>query len=217
MGKLLVLKKLLFLLSLICLSGCELESYDGDERFVVDLKIVDRSGTSISGQRMFVRVKNRYFGATFDTIEQATSDENGNLKIIFPRKYGPIDLQIGVAGNEIFQTRIHRSLGRSDFPGYVYALSEFEIFRNDEVTTLRIVPQQTSGATLVTFSIEGETADIFFGDWDVPENAPPEDYFQVFRNSSLTLHYILEENGVQTEYSTPIDIGTEPLTFTLSY
>lgn len=211
------MKKLLLLFSFAVLAACEPEDYDGGTRFVIDLDVVDRNGNPLPGQHVFVRQRENWFGDMFDTIDEAVSDANGHVKMIFPGTRVIGNFQIGCSGDETFQKRIHRNLKKSDFPGYVYRFSEFELYRNDEVTTLRIVPEQLSEATLVTFSIEGQTADIFFGEWSAPLNAPPEDFYRVFQNSALTLRYTLEQNGVRTDYSAPIIIFDAPVTYNLEY
>lgn len=202
------------LLLLPLLLSCTDNSYDADRRFLVDMQLVGRDGNPIVGKKIFVASSELYKEA--DTVASDVSDASGRVRIVFPYSYEGVN--IGFAGSGDYQRRVVRYLNVGDFNDFTFPMTQLVLFRKDEVTTLQIIPQQQTAAQLTAIQIEAPTSEIYLGRNPFTDDyAEPETFYSLIKNTEIIIHYTLTEGETETQHTTPLAIGSEPVTHTLAY
>lgn len=74
------MKKILLIITTLLLISCQIQ-YDGESKFIVQTKVVDKNGNPIPGVPISVRVSN---GILSDEISLSDTNADGRATLLFP-------------------------------------------------------------------------------------------------------------------------------------
>jgi len=197
--------------------------YDLETRYIIETKLVDSDGNAVSNEKIEVYVDANNNG---ETISSSISDENGFIRMIFPKP----DLEnFAFSVNNTpntFNGYLNKSIyniKQDNFIDYKLVLNEIKLVKFDEVTELTIEINQTSqDKELRKIEVLGQVYNQYeyLNSIQTPNNYYElQTYFNLLKNQSFTLKYyvynyttmLLEENNVN------LSIAEQSLNYTLTY
>lgn len=188
-----------------------------DTLLIGEMKLVHRDGTPAAN--VVVNVFNHdSLGWPGSELAKTTTDPNGNARLVFPETDGPYGFSV-YDNREYFGSE---TLGftSEDFSDYTVVLPQMTVYRKSEAVILQLIPTRISDASILSLWISGspipEDPDGF------PTNHPEDDYVfktrhDVLKNSTITVHYLIEESGEIMEMEFDLNIGESDLTHYLEY
>jgi hypothetical protein len=219
---------LLFIVGLF-FSSCNDINYDSETRLVIEGRLVNENGESMSNRYIDIAVYNElgYGAYATDVISSGTTDVNGNFRYIIP---APKDfshymsIRINSVSNS-YQHKEYALIQRKDFTNYRFNVGTATLYPTQSIATLNVITQQVNPQNeLVYLNIDGLRSDetIFINPLQ-PDYELFENYFSVIKNQTVRLHYTIMDrsnpnNPESTDYETPIVIDNEQqINYTLNY
>lgn len=194
-----------------------------ETRYIIETKLVDSNGNAISNEKLEVYVDTENSG---ETISSSISDENGFIRIIFPKPdltNFSFTLVKNNNSNTGYLIKQINNIKEDDFIDYKLVLDEIKLVKFDELTDFAIIINQTSqDKELRKIDIIGQVYNQYeyLNPIQTPNNFYElQTYFNLLKNQSFTLRYyvynyttmLLEENNVN------LNIAEQPLNYTLTY
>ncbi|RZJ65494.1 MAG: hypothetical protein EOO50_13605 [Flavobacterium sp.] len=200
----------------ILLLGCD-HDFEGGTRFVTEVTVAQQNGAPV--QDVEVNLRSDFNGGSLISFDD--TDSEGNVEFVFPKSKGG-NYSISIDETDVYLPMKFTDFQNADFVNYTYSINPLVLYRKDEATILQIVPNRVSDANLLSVRATVGTVPTVIDLHPDEENLPDGDYFfktryDVFQNVTVEIHYLVEENGVITELTTNAVVGTEPVTFSLSY
>ncbi len=210
---------------LFLLTSCEIQ-YDGETKMVVTGKIIDQNGNSLSDKDIEVTISGGGFILpSSDLISFGKSDQSGNFTFIFPAPKN--ENQIFISINDIinqasdFQSKTYIAT-KNNFENYKLNLDEITLYKNESITTLRLILNQTStNKQLKDIEIEGKQAKSLV-DLNALQNNSDylNTYYTVVKNQTIVLKYTIidySNAATPTIHSISIPINNDAITYTITY
>lgn len=229
-------KKIAFFFILAAsLSSCNDIYYDAETRLIIEGQLVDKNGAAIPNQAIDIQIVEKdkyYFSENWDIISSGNSGADGHFRFIIPGPEDPdnrITVRINYTDffeyNRPFQNKSFLNIQKKDFVDYIYNFNQVVLYSPSDITSLIVYADQINAHnSLKIESLEGFRADRIFFVNPEPTNlvSPPEYYFDVRKNQTVTLHYSITDhsdpdNPVTTDYSLPIQIDSEVATHIITY
>jgi hypothetical protein len=197
--------------------------YDLETRYIIETKLVDSNGNAIANEEISVYVTAESSG---ETISKSISDENGTIRMIFPKP----DVEAYSFSFKNENNSVNGYLNKNifnikpeNFVDYKLVLNEIKLAKYEEITNFNIeLDQVTQNKELRKIEIIGQV-------YSQNENLNPDSnlenyydlqtYFSLFKNQNFTLKYsvfdittmLLEENNVN------LSISDQPINYILTY
>jgi hypothetical protein len=197
--------------------------YDLETRYIIETKLVDSNGNAIANEEISVYVTAESSG---ETISKSISDENGTIRMIFPKP----DVEAYSFSFKNENNSVNGYLNKNifnikpeNFVDYKLVLNEIKLAKYEEITNFNIeLNQVTQNKELRRIEIIGQV-------YSQNENLNPDlnlenyydlqTYFSLFKNQNFTLKYsvfdyttmLLEENNVN------LSISDQPINYILTY
>jgi hypothetical protein len=197
--------------------------YDLETRYIIETKLVDSNGNAIANEEISVYVTAESSG---ETISKSISDENGTIRMIFPKP----DVEAYSFSFKNENNSVNGYLNKNifnikpeNFVDYKLVLNEIKLAKYEEITNFNIeLDQVTQNKELRKIEIIGQV-------YSQNENLNPDlnlenyydlqTYFSLFKNQNFTLKYsvfdyttmLLEENNVN------LSISDQPINYILTY
>lgn len=212
------MKNFYLLLFALIFIGCEIE-YDGENRLVIEGKVIDKNGNPIRG----ISVETEVYGAEIDVksdiISFTETNSDGNFVMLFPKPKGGTRFRVKlVDDNEEFHYKTYIGIKKENFYNLGYNLGEIQLFESSDLVSLEINFQSNTNKKVTDLKLIGGVA----GEYYV--NPPNEWYYsynsvQVVKNQMITVEYKVRnyDNNHITIHTENITIGEENLTYTLNY
>jgi len=218
------MKKLLAIFTLFLLTSCQIE-YEGAAKYVVKTKVIDKDGNPVADVPVNVVVS---LGNLSDEITFGKTDQNGEVVLMFPPPVSDkavfsisYDQNYSSFEPAIYFGKTIYNLKHSDFRNYLFNTGIIILYKNAELTQLKITKVQTSENTQITSL--STTAIIAESDLnlDSPEEIWFPYYFTVLKNQTFLINYTVTNYAVSpattTEFSEEVSVGTTPLDYTITY
>lgn len=210
---------------LFLVTSCEIQ-YDGETKMVVAGKIIDQNGIPLSEKDIEVTISGGGFiSPSSDLISFGKSDQNGNFTFIFPSpKNGD---QIFISINDLinqfdeYQSKTFITT-KNNFENYKLDLDKIMLYKNESITTLKLILNQTStNKQLTDIKIEGKLTKSLI-DLNPTQNNPDylNTFFSVIKNQTIVLKYTIIDHSnaaTPTINSISIPINKDAVTYTITY
>jgi hypothetical protein len=216
------MKNCIFLFFVFSFYSCSIP-YDLETRYIIETKLVDSNGNAIANEEISVYVTAESSG---ETISKSISDENGTVRMIFPKP----DVEAYSFSFKNENNSVNGYLNKNifnikpeNFVDYKLVLNEIKLAKYEEITNFNIeLDQVTQNKELRKIEIIGQV-------YSQNENLNPDSnlenyydlqpYFLLFKNQNFTLKYsvfdyttmLLEENNVN------LSISDQPINYILTY
>jgi hypothetical protein len=216
------MKNCIFLFFVFSFYSCSIP-YDLETRYIIETKLVDSNGNAIANEEISVYVTAESSG---ETISKSISDENGTIRMIFPKP----DVEAYSFSFKNENNSVNGYLNKNifnikpeNFVDYKLVLNEIKLAKYEEITNFNIeLDQVTQNKELRKIEIIGQV-------YSQNENLNPDSnlenyydlqtYFSLFKNQNFTLKYsvfdyttmLLEENNVN------LSISDQPINYILTY
>jgi hypothetical protein len=216
------MKNCIFLFFVFSFYSCSIP-YDLETRYIIETKLVDSNGNAIANEEISVYVTAESSG---ETISKSISDENGTVRMIFPKP----DVEAYSFSFKNENNSVNGYLNKNifnikpeNFVDYKLVLNEIKLAKYEEITNFNIeLDQVTQNKELRKIEIIGQV-------YSQNENLNPDSnlenyydlqtYFSLFKNQNFTLKYsvfdyttmLLEENNVN------LSISDQPINYILTY
>jgi len=211
--------------TLFFLTSCEIQ-YDGETKIVVTGKIVDENDIPLSEKDIEIAISGGGFiSPSSDLISFGKSDQKGNFTLIFPApKNGD---QIFISVNDIinqfseFQSKTYIAT-KNNFENYKLDLNEITLYKNESITTLKLILNKTSPNKQVTdIQIEGKLPNSFIELNPLQNNS----YYlvtnySVIKNQNILLKYTIidySNSASPIKHLISIPIVNDAVTYTITY
>jgi len=211
--------------TLFFLTSCEIQ-YDGETKIVVTGKIVDENDIPLSEKDIEIAISGGGFiSPSSDLISFGKSDQKGNFTLIFPApKNGD---QIFISVNDIinqfseFQSKTYIAT-KNNFENYKLDLNEITLYKNESITTLKLILNKTSPNKQVTdIQIEGKLPNSFIELNPLQNNS----YYlvtnySVIKNQNILLKYTIidySNSASPIKHLISIPIVNDSVTYTITY
>jgi hypothetical protein len=216
------MKNCIFLFFVFSFYSCSIP-YDLETRYIIETKLVDSNGNAIANEEISVYVTAESSG---ETISKSISDENGTVRMIFPKP----DVEAYSFSFKNENNSVNGYLNKNifnikpeNFVDYKLVLNKVKLAKYEEITNFNIeLNQVTQNKELRRIEIIGQV-------YSQNENLNPDlnlenyydlqTYFSLFKNQNFTLKYsvfdyttmLLEENNVN------LSISDQPINYILTY
>lgn len=217
------MKKIIFIVFISLLFySCSIP-YDLETRYILEAKLVDSNGNSISNEKLEVYVDTEFNG---ETISSSISDQNGFVRIIFPKPdVLNFTFSINTTNNSVdgYLSKNISNIKPENFVDYNLDLNNIVLVKYDEISDFYIELNQTStNKELRKIEIIGQVYNPYE---NLNPNLNPENYynlqtsFSLIKNQNFTLKYTVYNytTMLSEENSVNISISDQPLNYTLTY
>ena len=216
-----MIRKTALLLLLTLAASCGVD-YDGEKRLVFETQVTDTDNHPIAGKHLRIEVVD---GGNEDVISSGITDVNGNLRLIFPAPAGfSATLNVHYDGDLVLQEKHITNIIAADFHDYKLALTPLKLYRNDQITTLDLVPNPSSDLKEISqIRVHGERPDDYF-DYRTQSAYEQDTYLynsRIIKNQDVTLSYRITDHNTDlptiTDFEETIHIGNGPVTYSINY
>jgi hypothetical protein len=221
------MKRITLLICILFLvTSCEIQ-YDGETKIAVTGKIVDENGNPIPKKNIDITIDGggAFLSPSSDLISYGKSDQNGNFTLIFPAPKSDNSISISI-NNIINQTSEFQAkeiiAKKINFENYKLDLNNITLYKNESITTLRLILNRTStNKQLTNIKIEGKQANSYVY-LDPLLNNPDylDTYYNVIKNQTIVLKYTIIDHlnsATPTLNSVSIPIVNDAVTYTITY
>jgi 5-hydroxyisourate hydrolase-like protein (transthyretin family) len=211
------MKKLLLLIVFSSLISCGELRYDAEKRLVFTTTVLDGNGNPLRNSHVEIITENDF---DTDVISVGETDGNGKIKLIFPSPEGVFSVSLHVynAAADYLEKRI-TGIPETNFVDYQCDYPAIYLLKYEELAPLNLSYNQVNiNTTVKKVGLNG----IYHMD-----NEPyyASDFFTTFpfflvkKNQSFQLKYVVlnEMTNVETAHVIDLQIGTEPLNYTINY
>ncbi len=208
---------------LFLVTSCDIQ-YDGETKIVVTGKLIDENGNPISNKNIDITIYSDDPYTPSDLISFGKSNQNGNFTLFFPAP--TIDYKFSISiNNEInqtseFQTKVIIAK-RNNFENYKLDLDNIILYKNESITTLKLILNKTSTNKSVNdIKIEGKQPNSYIDLNPLQDNT---NYFQpnynVLKNQTIVVKYTIIDysNNSSTVQSISIPIANDAVIYTITY
>lgn len=219
------MKRITLLICILFLvTSCEIQ-YDGETKIAVTGKIIDENGNPIPEKNIDITIYSDDIYTPSDLISFGKSDQNGNFTLIFPAPTVDYKFSISI-NNEINQKSEFQAkeiiAKKNNFENYKLDLNELTLYKNESITTLRLILNKTStNKQLTDIKIDGKQANSLV---DLNPLRNDTNYFDTFynviKNQTIVLKYTIidySNNGATTLQSISIPIANDAVNYTITY
>lgn len=213
------MKQIFLILITLQLTTCESIQYDGERRLVFQTTVVDAEGVPLPDSHVEMRTSSAY---STDLISKGKTNDNGEITLIFPRPEEGVSLNVKLYNDDAsYMNRSVLNLSREDFVNYKLVYPNAYLLKSDEVATLNMTYNQINfNVTLKKVTIQGvyqlpqEYYEYYEDDYYFAPNQ-----FLVKKNQSFQLKYTLLnlQTNIETEQFVNLQIGNDPIDYTLNY
>lgn len=209
---------------LFFVTSCEIQ-YDGETKMVVTGKLIDENGNPIPHKNVDITIYSDGLYTPSDLISFGKSDQNGNFTLIFPAPKVDYKFSISINSliNQTSELQAKEIIAQKiNFENYKLDLDKITLYKNESITTLRLLLNQTStNKQLTDIKIEGKQANSLVDLNPLQNNSDylNTNYF-VIKNQTIVLKYtILDYSNAATPTinSISIPINNDAVTYTITY
>jgi len=212
------MKKILLLFAFTTLISCDIQ-YDGEKRLVFETIVLDGNGEPLPNSHVEITTQSEWAS---DLISKGKTDDSGKLTLIFPSPDGDVDINLKFYHDyDSYMEKEVLEINKTDFENYKFIYPNTYLLKGDEVATLTMIYNQTSPNTMLKkISIEGIyhlPYELYNYEEENYYNQPYE--FLVKMNQNFQLKYTVKNmtTNVETNYSVPLQIGNDAISYTLNY
>lgn len=214
------MKKALYLSLLFLLFSCEVH-YNGDARYIIKTKVVDKNGNPIPDIQVEIIAENDNVS---DPISYTTTDEDGFSIQIFPplKSSGTFNIDIN-SENSLYQRKSIRNIKESDFQDLLFDFGTITLLKKEDIINfqIKLIPLQEN-YTIENITIDAiQPNEIIYYNEPLEEYYYPETYFRIVKNQSFTISYSIRDYNTNpttlTNYSVSTSVGNESVTYQLEY
>ena len=222
------MKKIYIIFIVLIFSSCTIP-YDLETRYIIETKLIDLNGNAIVNEKFSIYVSTNtstslYGGNSGETISNSISDENGNIRFIFPKpdvEYFTFLMENNSNGN--YYQKIISNIQQEDFIDYKLVLNQITLVKYDDITYLTIETNQVnSDKELRKIEIIGQVYnqnEILNPDSNLEDYYNLQTNFSLIKNQNFDLKYfvynyftmLLEENIVS------LSVSDQPINYILTY
>jgi hypothetical protein len=216
------MKILLTIALIISLTTCENDIvYDGQTRFMVESKIVDKDGKPISNLPVTIDFSSGYSG---DQISQSLTNKSGTAIQFFPFPVNDIaKAAINIGENTNYIPLYNYNIRKSNFLDYKLSFQNIVLYKVDEIAELKLIFNQISTKTAIrNIKVEGEIVTNSY-DFNVGTSNEWSSNFNytVVKNQTLILKYSIVDNSqpsvIITDFVKEIVVQNDPIDYTITY
>lgn len=212
------MRKLFTLIVLFTLISCEGIQYDGETRLVFQTVVLNSSGQPLPNSHVEISVGNAY---STGLISKGLTDKDGKITLLFPAPKNDLGINLRIYNDDdsYLQKEI-LNIRKADFENYKFIYQNDYLLKYDETAPLQLIYNQTSSNKVITkVSINGT----YHMDQEF-YNYSSDDYFPVGeillkKNQAFQLKYTVLnlQSQAQTAYSVDLNIGNEPISYTINF
>lgn len=221
------MKRITLLICILFLvTSCEIQ-YDGETKIVVTGRLIDQNENPISNKDIQIDVLDGpgLILPGSDLISFGKSDQNGNFTLIFPapRDGNRISISINDIINQFDEYQSKNIIAnKMNFENYKLDLDKITLYKNESITTLRLILNQTSTNKSVTdIKIEGKQTNSYIDLNPIQNNTNYfETNYNVIKNQTIVLKYTVidySNAATPTINSISIPIVNDAVTYTITY
>lgn len=223
------MKKIYIIFFVLIFYSCTIP-YDLETRYIIETKLIDLNGNAIANEKFSIYVSTNisssiiYGGNSGETISNSISDENGNIRFIFPKpdvEYFTFLMENNSNGN--YYHKVISNIKEENFIDYKLNLNEIKLVKFDEITSLLIeVNQINQDKELRKIEIIGQVynENEYLNPIDVLENYNyPQTYFTLLKNQNFTLKYTIYNYSTMLLEETLVNLNVtdQPIEYLLNY
>ena len=223
------MKKIYIIFFVLIFYSCTIP-YDLETRYIIETKLIDLNGNAIANEKFSIYVSTNisssiiYGGNSGETISNSISDENGNIRFIFPKpdvEYFTFLMENNSNGN--YYHKVISNIKEENFIDYKLNLNEIKLVKFDEITSLLIeVNQINQDKELRKIEIIGQVynENEYLNPIDVLENYNyPQTYFTLLNNQNFTLKYTIYNYSTMLLEETLVNLNVtdQPIEYLLNY
>lgn len=217
-----IMRKII-LLFIIPLFYCCTVPFDAETRLIFEGKFVDSNENNLSGIDVEIHLSNgNGYGSSSETVSHGTTDENGEIKLVFPAAEFDKNYKININSN--YEENLGyvpfsiNNLKLENFPDYKLSIPKIYRLTNEESSNVYINFYSTNNFKKITsVEIIGIYSPSFSNDVDNDPNFTTS--FYVKKNQTVQLIYKVQDSttGSIETFSQDINVLEENIDLTINY
>ncbi|MCA0350018.1 MAG: hypothetical protein LCH35_12255 [Bacteroidetes bacterium] len=215
------MKKISFL-GLLLFFSCTIP-YDAETRLVFQTKVVNSNNVPLKNIRLNINVYNNFgYNSSSETISYGTSDENGNIRLVFPSPiFDQYKINISTPFDENlgFETISINNIEKKDFENFELIIPKIYKLTYEEAIYMSVNYFTTNmNKKIISSKIEGIYSSVA-SYYPENENYINQSAFFIKKNQSIQLLYEVKniQSGTIESFSNEYLIGDENFETTINY